>query len=69
MSYDKRAILADGIQFSRMILENYSQSIGPLHPVHDFRHCLQRITMIIIVQKMGDHLCVRLRYEFITMIF
>ena len=60
MSYDQRAVLTDRIQFLRMILEDNSQRIGSFHPVHDLCHRLQRIPFIVIVQEVGDHLCIRL---------
>ncbi len=66
MAHNQRAVLAHCIKFIRMIPEHNSQSIRPFHPVHDFRNCLQRVPLVIIVQKMGNHFRICLRHEFIS---
>ena len=68
MPYDQRTVLAYRIEFLRMILEDDPQGIRPLHTVHDLGDRLQRIPLIIIIQKMGNDLRIRLGHKLIPVL-
>ena len=66
MSYDQRAVLPDSVELIGMLLKNDTESIRTFHPVHDLRHCFQWISLVIIIQKVCDHLRICLRYKLVS---
>ena len=69
-SYNQRAVFSGGKYLLREISEQNAQGIGAFYLLHDFCQGGQRVSctlpFIIIVEKVGQHLCIRLRQELIA---
>ena len=68
VSHDEGTVLADRVELIRVVTENDAEGVGSLHPVHDLGDGPQGIPVIVVVQKLGDDLRVRLRDEGIPLL-
>ena len=65
-AHDQGTVFSHSVKLIRLITEHDSQRIGAFHAVHDLCDSLQRIPFIVIIQQVGDDLCICLRHKFIA---
>ena len=68
-SDDQRAVFPHRINLIRMISEQNSKGVRPLHPVHDLHDGVQRVSVVIVIQHMGNNFRIRFRYKLIAAAF
>ena len=65
LSHDQRTVFSHCIKFIRMILEHDPKCIGPFYSMHYLCNRLQRVSLIIVIQKMCQYFGICLRHKLI----